>query len=125
MNIIGCKWVYRLKQKADGSIERHKAELVAVGFHQQPGLDYTETYSLVVKPQTIRLILLLSINRKWHARQLDAQNAFLHGDFTESVYMTQLPGFVHFQFPHHVCHLRKSIYGLKQAPQSWFSKLSN
>jgi hypothetical protein len=55
MNIVGCKWVFRLKHKADGFIDCHKARLIAKGFHQQPGIDFGETYSLVVKPTTIRL----------------------------------------------------------------------
>lgn len=125
MNIIAFKWVCHLKWKVGGSIERHKTRLVAKGFHQQPGLNYTETYSPVVKPQTIRLILSLVVNRKWHVRQLNIQNAFLHEDLTEFVYMSQPQGFVHSQFPHHLYYLWKAIYGLKQSPHSWFSKLSN
>uniref|UniRef100_A0A2N9EUK2 Reverse transcriptase Ty1/copia-type domain-containing protein n=1 Tax=Fagus sylvatica TaxID=28930 RepID=A0A2N9EUK2_FAGSY len=75
-NLIGCKWVFRIKRKADGSIERHKARLVAKGFHQQPGLDYDETFSPVIKPTTVRTVLSLAISSGWLLRQIDIQNAF-------------------------------------------------
>jgi hypothetical protein len=124
-NIVGCKWVFRIKRNADGSIERYKARLVAKGFHQQPGVDYDETYSPVIKPTTVRTILSIAISAGWCVRQIDIQNAFLHGHLSEEVYMTQPPGYHHPQFPNHICKLRKAIYGLKQAPQAWFSRLSN
>lgn len=82
-NLVGCKWVFKVKRKADGSIERHKARVVAKGFHQQAGLDYGETFNPVVKPTTIQT--MLSIAREMH--QIDIQNAFLHGFLDEEVYM--------------------------------------
>jgi hypothetical protein len=124
-NLIGCKWVFRIKRKADGSIERHKARLVAKGFHQQPGLDYDETFSSVIKPTTVRTVLSLAISSGWLLRQIDIQNAFLHGTLTEQVFMSQPPGYQHPNFPTHVCQLQKAIYGLKQAPRAWFSRLSS
>uniref|UniRef100_A0A2N9FV57 Uncharacterized protein n=1 Tax=Fagus sylvatica TaxID=28930 RepID=A0A2N9FV57_FAGSY len=124
-NLIGCKWVFRIKRKADGSIERHKARLVAKGFHQQPGLDYDETFSPVIKPTTVRTVLSLAISSGWLLRQIDIQNAFLHGTLTEQVFMSQPPGYQHPNFPNHVCQLQKAIYGLKQAPRAWFSRLSS
>jgi hypothetical protein len=124
-NLVGCKWVFRIKRKADGSIDRYKARLVAKGFHQQAGVDYSETYSPVIKPTTVRLVLSLALTSGWSIRQIDIQNAFLHGLLTEEVYMSQPLGFNHPQFPNHVCRLQKALYSLKQAPRAWFSRLSS
>jgi hypothetical protein len=123
-NIIGCKWVFRVKRKADGSVESHKARLVAKGFHQQAGVDYDETYSPVIKPTTVRTVLSIAISAGWSLRQIDIQNAFLHGNLSEEVFMSQPPGYNHPLYPNHVCKLQKAIYGLKQAPRAWFSRLS-
>lgn len=118
-NIIGCKWVFRLKRKPDGSIDKYKARLVAKGFHQRPGLDYMETFSPVVKPVTIRSVLSIALMHNWQIRQLDVSNAFLHGSLSEVVFMHQPPGFVDPMYPSHVCRLLKTIYGLRQASREW------
>jgi histone deacetylase 1/2 len=112
-NLIDCKWVYRIKKKADGSVDRYKDRLVAKGFKQRYGIDYEDTFSPVVKIATIRIVLSLSVSRGWSLRQLDVKNTFLHGVLEEEVYMKQPPGFENSHALHYVCKLDKALYGLK------------
>ena len=93
MHVIGCRWIYKLKRDAQGQITRRRARLVAKGNHQHEGVDYFETFSPVIKHSTIRIILSLAVTFRWSIRQIDIQNAFLHGDLVETVYMQQPPGF--------------------------------
>nr|GEW59793.1 ribonuclease H-like domain-containing protein [Tanacetum cinerariifolium] len=92
-NIVRCMWLFRHKFLADGTVSRYKARLVSNGSTQVEGVDVDETFSLVVKPGTIRNVLSLAISRHWHVHQLDVKNAFLQGDLAETIYMQQPPGF--------------------------------
>ena len=117
-NLVGCKWVFKLKFNSDGSIARYKARLVAKGFYQQAGIDYSETFSPMVKPTTIRLVLAIVVSCNWPLWHLDVSNAFSHGFLKEEVYLQQPLGYVHPAYPSYVCKLHKSLYGLEQAPWS-------
>ena len=121
---ITCKWVFRLKKKLDGTIDKFKARLVARGFSQNYGLDYEETFSPVAKMATVRTLISLAAFKGWKLWQLDVKNAFLYGDLDRQVFMEQPIGFVSKQFPNYVCCLKKALYGLKQAPRAWYGKVS-
>ncbi|CAL9247936.1 unnamed protein product, partial [Arabidopsis halleri] len=122
-NVIGSRWVFTIKYHPDGRLQRYKSRLVAKGFHQRYGVDYAETFSPVIKSTTIRLVLDIAVASSWPIKQLDVNNAFLQGELTEEVYMTQPQGFIDKDRPQHVCKLRKPIYGLKQAPRAWYMAL--
>jgi hypothetical protein len=109
----------------NGTVERYKARLVAKGFKLHYGLDYQDTFSHVVKPTTIHLLLSLAVTCGWAIRQLDIQNAFLNGVLEEEVFMCQPPGFEDPTQPHHLCKLVKAIYGLKKAPRAWNARLAS
>ncbi|KAL0537331.1 hypothetical protein IC582_026309 [Cucumis melo] len=125
MNIVGYKWVFRIKYNPDGSVARHKARLVAKDYHQIHSFDFDETFSPVVKKPTIRIILSLAAQYSWSLTQLDVKNAFLHNILTETVYMSQPTGFQEKICLNHVCLLHKGFYGLKQAPHAWFKRFTS
>ena len=112
-NIVGSKWIYKIKRHSDGSIERYKARLVAQGFTQQSERDYKDTFSPVIKATTIRTILAITTKKSWPIHQLDVSNAFLHGNLSENIFMAQPPGFVDTSHLDYVFQLQKSLYGLK------------
>jgi hypothetical protein len=84
---IGCKWVYKVKHNADGSVNKYKARLVAKGYAQTYGIDYEETYSPVAKMTIVKAIITMVATKGWSLHQMDVKNAFLHGDLQEEVYM--------------------------------------
>jgi len=120
---ITCKWVYKVKTRSDGSLERYKASLVARGFQQEHGRDYDETFALVAHMTTVRTLLAVASVREWSISQLDVKNAFLNGELREEVYMQPPPGY---SVPEGmVCRLRRSLYGIKQAPRAWFQNFAS
>jgi len=124
-NIIGTKWVFRNKLNEQGEITRNKARLVAQGYSQQEGIDYTKTFSPVARLEAIRLLLSYAVNHGIILYQMDVNSAFLNGVIEEEVYVKQPPGFEDLKHPDHVYKLKKSLYGWKQAPIAWYDRLSN
>ena len=124
-NIVGSKWVFRIKRNADGSVEKYKARLVARGFTQVFGEDYYDTFSPVAKLSSFRAILALAARHDWEIESFDFNGAYLNGELgeDEEIYMQPPPGYEG-QGEDTVKRLRKSLYGLKQAGQKWYDALS-
>jgi hypothetical protein len=123
-NAVTGKWIFKHKFNSDGSLKRYKARWVLRGFTQRPGVDYDETFSPVVKPAMVHTVLSLAVSRSWPVHQLNVKNAFLHGTLSETVYCSRPTEFVDPAQPDCVCLLNKSLYGLKQPPQAWYSRFA-
>ena len=121
---VGCRWVYTVKIGHDGQVDRLKAQLVAKGYTQVYGSNYYDTFSPVAKIASVCLLLSMAAMQSWHLYQLDIENAFLHGDLAEEVYMEQPPRFVAQREFGLVCRLCRSLYGLNQSPRAWFGRFS-
>jgi len=119
---VGCKWVYKTKCDSKGNIKRYKARLVAKGFTQREGVDYNETFSPVSCKDSFRIIIDLVAHYDLELHQMDVKTAFLNGDLYEDVSMAQPKGFVVKGQENLGCHLKKSIYGLKQVSRQWYLK---
>ena len=119
--IVDSKWVYKIKQKADGSIERYKARVVAKGFSQQFGSDYEETFARVARYDSFKLLLAIAAHMGWKPQQMDVKTAFLYGTLKEEIYMRLPEGY---RTRGKAARLYKCIYGLKQSARKWYECLS-
>lgn len=114
-NVVNCIWLFKIKEDVDGMVNQLKAHLIANDTNQVKGLDYHETFSLVIKLNSIRIVLPLAVTNGWKLHQINIGDAFLNRILDERILMRQPSGFVDKAHPTQVCLLQKSIYGLKQS----------
>jgi hypothetical protein len=124
-SMVGSRWIYKVKQVVDGSVEKYKARFVTQGFSQIEGIDYRETFAPVARYSSIRSILSLLAQMGWRIHQMDVKTAFLNGIIEEEVYIEHPEGFETFDRESHVCRLKRALYGLKQAPRAWYTWIDN
>jgi hypothetical protein len=122
---ITLKWVFKLKRDEVGAIVKHKARLVARGFVQRDGIDFDDTFAPVARMESVWLLFALTAQEGWRVHHMDVKSAFLNGDLKEEVYVHQPSGFVIPSKEDKVLHLRKALYGLRQAPWAWNAKLDS
>nr|GFD41158.1 retrovirus-related Pol polyprotein from transposon TNT 1-94 [Tanacetum cinerariifolium] len=123
-SVIKTKWIFKNKKDESSLVIRNKARLVAVGYSQQEGIDYVETFAHVARIEAIRLFLSYAAHKDFTVFQMDVKRTFLNGILKEEVYVGQPLGFVRKQYPDHVYALDKALYGLKQALRAWYDVLS-
>ncbi|CAL2260119.1 unnamed protein product [Prunus armeniaca] len=124
-NVIGTKWIFKNKTDEQGNVVRNKARLVAQGYTQMEGIDFDETFALVARLESVRLLLAIACHLKFKLYQMDVKTAFLNGVLNEEVYVEQPKGFEDPHHPNDVFRLKKALYGLKQAPRAWYERLSS
>nr|GEU86554.1 retrovirus-related Pol polyprotein from transposon TNT 1-94 [Tanacetum cinerariifolium] len=123
-SVIKTKWIFKNKKDESSLVIQNKARLVAVGYSQQEGIDYDETFAPVARIEAIRLFLAYAAHKDFTVFQMEVKTSFLNGILKEEVYVGQPPGFVSKQYPDHVYALDKALYGLKQAPRAWYGVVS-
>ena len=124
-NIVGSKWVFKVKRDANGRVDRYKARLVAQGYSQMKGVDYEEVFSPVTRNSSLRSLLALANAYNLDVHQMDVKTAFLNGTLDCDIYMEQPYGFVDKKKPDYVCKLKKSLYGLRQSARCWNTTLDD
>ena len=122
-SVVTSKWIYKIKHVADDSIEKYKEKFVAPGFSQKQGIDYEETFALVARQTSIRSVLSLAAVMKWKIHQMDVKTAFLNGAVEEEVYVEQPLSFETHDKDSYGCRLKKTLYGLKQVPRTWYYRI--
>jgi hypothetical protein len=122
---ITLKWVFKLKMVEVGAIINHNARLVARGFLQRDEIDFDDAFAPVARMESVRLLLTLPVQEGWRVHHMDVRSAFLNDDLKEEVYVHQPPGFAIPDKEGKVLHLRKTLYGLRQAPRTWNAKLDS
>ncbi|KAK9048587.1 hypothetical protein SSX86_032448 [Deinandra increscens subsp. villosa] len=123
--VIPTRWLYKNKKDDSGIIVRNKARLIVQGHRQVHGIDYDEVYAPVARLEAIRIFLAVASYLNFTVHQMDVKTAFLYAEMNEEVYVTQPPGFIDEENPDHVYLLDKALYGLHQAPRTWYETLSN
>jgi len=123
--VIGCKWVLRVKRRPDGSLDKFKARLVALGCSQQFGVNYTETFSPVISRETIRMMFALTCEMGWSMRHVGVTSAYryLNSALNDLIYMEQPECFVEVGKQNWVCKLKRTLYGLKQSGKGWYDTI--
>nr|GEY21127.1 retrovirus-related Pol polyprotein from transposon TNT 1-94 [Tanacetum cinerariifolium] len=109
----------RKKRDKTGIVIKNKARLVAQGYNHKKGIDYDDTFSLVVRLEGIKIFLAFATYMNFIVYQMNVKGAFLNGKLKKEVYVKQPPGFDSNEFPNHACKIDKALYGLKQAPRAW------
>ncbi|GJV15238.1 retrovirus-related pol polyprotein from transposon TNT 1-94 [Tanacetum coccineum] len=122
--IIALKWIYKVKLDEYGDVLKNKTRLVAKGYRQEEGIDFEESFALVLCIEAIRIFIANAASKNMTIYQMDVKTAFLNGELKEEVYVSQPEGFVDPDHPTHVYRLKKALYGLKQAPRAWYDTLS-
>eukprot|EP00253_Pinus_taeda_P023446 PITA_23446 len=117
-SMVGSRWIYKVEYATDDNVEIYKARFVAKGYAQKEGIDYEETFALVARYTSIRIVISLAAQIEWEI-QMDVKTTFLNGVIEQEVYIKQPKGFETHKKKSHVCKLKKALYGPKQAPRAW------
>ena len=121
--MIDTKWVLKNKMNEQGEVIRNKARLIWKGYSQQEGIDYEETYAPIARMEAVKMFLAYATNKNFEVYQMDVKLAFLNGEIEEEVYIEQLEGFPLIEEKDMVFKLKKKMYGLTQAPRTWYARL--